>query len=113
MSSSCSAAQVGRRVHHDLHQQLAATAAVDVGHAAAPQPEDAAGLRARRDDEVLAAVERLVGDVDAEHGLGHRHVQHVQQVVALALEALVRAHPEVDVEVAGRRRHAGPPRRGP
>ena len=41
------------------------------------------------------------GNSGAERGLRHRHVQLVDEVVAVALEAVVGLHPQVDVEVAG------------
>ena len=65
------------------------------------------------DDEVLDAVERLEVEVAAERGLGHRQVQVVEQVVAVALEALVGPHPHVDVEVARRGRRGARPRPRP
>ena len=44
---------------HDGHEQVAATAAVDVGHAPARRRRTPAGLGAGRHDEILGAVERL------------------------------------------------------
>ena len=98
--SSWAGVEVRRRVDDHLHQQVAATAALHVGHAPAAQAEHPPGLGAPGHDEVLGAVERRVGQDGAEGGLGDRDVQLVDQVVALALEALVGLDPHVDVEVA-------------
>src|SRR5690606_20486116 len=73
---------------------------LEVRDAPAPQAEDAAGLGALGDDEVLGAVERLELEVGAEGGLGDRQVQLVDEVEALPLEAGVAAHLDVHVEVA-------------
>ena len=67
-----------------------------------PEPELATGLGTGRNDEVFRAVKGLEGDVDAERGLGHGHMQHVDEVVTDPVEPLGRPHSQVDVEITGR-----------
>ncbi len=82
--------------------QVAPTATVEVGHALALQPEQLADLGPARDDELLDAVEGLEVEVGTERRLGHRDRQILDQVVALAVEAVVRLDPQPHVQVAGR-----------
>ena len=92
---------VGRRDQH-VHEQVAAAAAAQVGHAETADPLDVAVLGARPDRQVLRAVERLDLRLGAERGLGDADGQRGVEVVALALEARVAGDREVDEERAAR-----------
>ena len=81
--------------------QVAPAPAPQGGDAPAPELEQAAGLGAGRDQQILLAVEGLDPEVGAEGGLGHREAQHVEEVVTVALEARVGPHGDGHVEVAG------------
>ena len=94
------------------HEQVAAAATLDVRHAAAAEPEHPARLRARRDDEVLGAVERVERQMRAERGLGERDVQLVDEVVAIAREPVVR-HGPARGRRGRRRARRGPDRAAP
>ena len=69
-----------------------------------------ARLRAGPDVDVLGAVERRHLELRAERGERRGDVEHRDEVVAVADEALVRLDRDEHVEVAGRR--AAPRRRG-
>ena len=73
-----------------------------MGHAPSPQTEDPARLGPGRNDQVLGAVEGLELDVGAERGLAHRQVQHVREVVPVALKTRMGADRQVHVQIAGR-----------
>src|SRR5437764_34149 len=92
--------EVGRGVDHDLDEHVASPPPVEVRHAAASQPEDPSRLCAGGYHQVLGAVEGVVPEVDAQGGLGHREMEYVDEVLAVALEALVGTDPQVDVQVA-------------
>ena len=96
---SASLSLVGR-LDDELSAQVAAAATLQAGHAAVAQHELATGLRARRDDQLLVAIEgrQLHGGAERGLGDGDRNVGH--EVVALAPVALVSRDPEVDVEIA-------------
>src|SRR5204862_1908005 len=85
-------------VHDD--PVVAAAAAAEDGDALPPQHQHLAGLRPRPELELVAAVQRLDRHGRPDRGARERHVEHGDDVVALALEALVRRHRDVDVEVA-------------
>src|SRR5436305_10274426 len=91
---------MGWRVDHDLDEEVAPPATVEMGDAPAPQPEYPSGLCARGHDEVLGAVEGLVAEVGTQGGLGDGKVEHVDEVAAMALEAFVGDDAQMDVEVA-------------
>ena len=65
-SSSSSAERRAGHLDVDAHEQVAAAAAAQRGHAPALQPEHVTRLRARRDDELLEPFERLDVEVGAE-----------------------------------------------
>src|SRR5438105_518951 len=100
-----------RRVDHHLDEKVAAPTTVEMGDAPSLEAEHPTGLRARGHDHVLGAVESLVAKVGAEGGLGDRQVDDVDQIVAMALEALVGRHSQVDVQIAVAA--AARPRRAP
>ena len=77
-------------------------------HPAAAQLDRLAGLRARAHVDVLGALERRHLELGAERGQRRGHVEHRDEVVAVADEALVRRDRDEHVEVARRPR---PPRR--
>ena len=84
------------------HVQIAVAAARDVRHALAAQLEARAGLRAGRDVQLLAAVERRHLDAPAERERREADRQLAVEVVLFAMEERVLLHVDDDVEVAGR-----------
>ena len=108
-SSSCSSVRsVGVSTTHG-HEQVAAAATLEVGHAAVAEAEHPAGLGARRGRRSSSSPSRVSsGSVVPSAAWAIEIGGAVQQVVALAVEALVAGDPEVHVEVAGRRRGGRP-----
>src|SRR6266542_147147 len=95
--------EVGRRLDVDFDVHVAALRRAHDGHALAAQAELVAALGAGRDvDARHLAVERRHLDVAAERGLHHRYRHAAMHVGTLALEQLVAAHRQEDVEIAGR-----------
>src|SRR4051812_16397692 len=94
--------QVLRRLDVDVHDEVAAPAAAQVGDAQPAQGRRLAGLGARLDVQLLRAVQRLQGHGRSESGRGHRQPHGGVQVVPAADEGLVRREHDLDVEVAGR-----------
>src|SRR4030095_8194467 len=95
--------EIGRRLDVDLDVHVAALRRAHDRHALAAQAELVAALGAGRDvDARHLAVERRHLDVAAERGLHHRDRHAQMYVAALALEELVAAHRQEDVEIAGR-----------
>ena len=70
MTSSSSSDELGRHVDHDLDEQVAAAAPLEVRDAPAAQAERRARRGAPRDLDLLGAVERLEVERGAERGLG-------------------------------------------
>src|SRR3990172_1309823 len=95
-------AELGGHGDAGADQEVAASAAVEVGHSLAPQDKDAAGLGAGRHlERVRLAVQRGHLRLAAQGGLRQVQLQIVDQVVLVALELRVRPHGDADVEVAG------------
>ena len=94
--------------------QIAVAAARDVRHALAAQLEARARLRAGRDVQLFAPVERRDLDAAAERERRVTDRQLAEEVVAFAVEELVVLHVHDDVEIAreGRRRCRARPRSG-
>src|SRR6185503_16889547 len=90
-----------RRLHLHGGEQIAAAAAVDVGHALVAQAQRRAGLRPLRHLHRLAAVERRYLNLAAQRDGGEVHRDLAEQVVAVAAEELVLLDVDDDVEVAG------------
>ena len=88
-------------VQHD--PQVAAAVALQHRHAAVTKDLDVAGLAAGRQLELDVAVERRHDGLHAQRRVDHGEVEPVDQVVAVAREALVGAHARQHVEVAGSR----------
>src|SRR5688500_9173386 len=82
--------------------QVAVSASADVRHALAAQPEARAGLRASRDVQVLAALQRrhLHGPAEGER----REVDWLLaiEIVIFTLDEWMFLHVHDDVEIAGR-----------
>ena len=96
LRAAARASSVGRarcgHVDVDLDEQVAAAAPVRATGTPRPlQPEQRAGLGARRHRRAPRAVERLEREHGAERGLRHRDRRAVHEVVAVALERRVRA----------------------
>src|SRR5690606_1849156 len=94
--------QVDRRLHHRLAVQVARRTAAHGPDALVAQPEQLAGLGLGRDPQLDFAVQRRHPDDVAERRLRDPDRHFAVQVVAVALEDRVRAHPHLDVQVAGR-----------
>src|SRR5579883_903972 len=95
--------EIGRRLDADLDVHVAMLRRTDDRHALAAQPELMAGLGPRRNvDARHLAVERRHLDRAAERRLHHGDRHAAVDVGALALEQLVPAHRQEDVEIAGR-----------
>src|SRR5690606_15570731 len=94
--------QVDRRLHHRLAVQVARRTAAYRPDALVAQPELFAGLGLGRDPQFDLAVERRHPDDVAERRLRDPDRDLAVQVVAVALEDRMRAHPHLDVQVAGR-----------
>ena len=101
--------QVGGGLDEQLDHQVAARAAVQMGHALALDPDGLAGLGPRRHGDgglalAVAGVGHQAGGVDlaaqGRDGHGNRHGD--QQVQVVALEQVVRRHRQEDVQVAAR-----------
>jgi hypothetical protein len=75
-------------------------------HAVPAHHDHLARLRAGRDADLDVAVERRGVEARAERGVRGRDVEHGDEVVAVAQEALVGGDADEDVEVAGRARPA-------
>src|SRR5690606_38976092 len=99
--------QVDRRLHHRLAVQVARRTAAHRLDALVAQPEQLAGLGLGRDPQFDLAVERRHPDHVAERRLRDPDRHLAVQVVAVAFEDRVRAHPHLDVQVA-RRGSGGP-----
>ena len=95
--------EADRRFHHDTAQKIARHMAAHGFHALAAQPEQFAGLGFRRHLHLDGAIERRHFDLCAECGLGEAHRQFAIQIIAIALEDRVFAHPHFHVQIAGRR----------
>src|SRR5260221_4718581 len=91
-----------RDAYADVHVVVAASAALQELHAFAAQAEDLAGLGAGGDLQRLGAVDRVGGQLRAEGGLRHRDGVLAVDVVVAALELLMLADGDEDVEVPGR-----------
>src|SRR5690606_20684428 len=94
--------QVDWRLHHRPAVQVARRTAAHRPDALVPQPELLAGLGLGRDPQFDLAVERRHPDDVAERRLRNPDRHLAVQVVAVAHEDRVRAHPHLDVQVAGR-----------
>src|SRR6266545_2958870 len=79
---------------------VARAAGLEVRHAVARQPEGPAAGRLGWDLHRDLALERRHGDLRAERRVVSRHRQGRVEVVARALEARVRAHRDLEVQVA-------------
>ena len=84
--SSCSGVEVGGHADRDPHDEVAALAALEVGHPEAPQPELLAGLGAPREHDRLRAVEGLQLELGPQCRLGEGHGEVAAQVGAIARE---------------------------
>src|SRR5207248_8359962 len=91
-----------RRLHLHGREEIAPTAAADVGHPLAAKPQRGAGLRPFRHFDVLGAVESRHLDLAAERDGRKVDRDLAEQIVAVAPEELVLLHVDDDVEVAGR-----------
>ena len=80
--------------------QVPAALAAQAPHAQAVEDDLVAGLAAGLDGDVLLAVEGLQREDGAQGGRGHGHAQLGVEVVAVALEELVRLLVDLQVEVA-------------
>ena len=94
--------QAPRDLDVDDDAQVAVAVALQPRHALAAQHEHLAGLGAGGDLDGGRAVERRHLEARAERRQRRRHVERRDQVVAVAHEALVLAHVDQHVEVAGR-----------
>jgi hypothetical protein len=92
--------EVARDCDVDEHAVVAAAASLQYRHAPAAQHADLARLRARLELELGVAVERVDGHGGAEGRLRHGEVDGGDDVVAVAHEARVGAHVDLDVDVA-------------
>ena len=100
-------AELGGRVHHHLHQQVAAPRPSTWG-TPRPRSRKTRPVWVPRGTTRSSAPSRVSkARCVPERGLGHRQVQLVGQVVAVAHEAVVGPDPQVHVQVAE------PPPRGP
>ena len=95
-------AQIARDDHVEHHPLVAAAAAANARHAAPAQGDHGAGLGAGGHLDLLVAVERGHAHGRAERRRRGGHVDHGHQVVAVAQEALVLAHVDQHVQIAGR-----------
>ena len=80
--------------------QVPAALAAQAPHAQAVEDDLVAGLAAGLDGDVLLAVEGLQREDGTQGGRGHGHAQLGVEVVAVALEELVRLLVDLQVEVA-------------
>ena len=83
-----------------------------MGHPPTPEAERLSSGRPPGHDQFLDPIEGLVFQDDPQGGLGHREVQAVQEVHAVALEYWMGPHPHPHVEVARRATtgtHGAPP----
>src|SRR4249919_11154 len=100
--------QVDRRFHEHLAVQVARRAAAHRTHAAIAHAEHLATLRFGGHAQFDLAAQRRNADRVAQRRLRDAHRYFAMQVVAVALEDLVRAHAHFDEQVARRRaRRAG------
>src|SRR6056297_104654 len=92
-----------RRLHLDVHPQVALGAAADGAHALAAQPEDLAALGALRDFQLQRGLLAESGHADlAAQGRSRVADRDLAgEVRALALENRVRPHQDFDVEITG------------
>src|SRR5690606_32208644 len=97
------AVELRRHDDLELHDVVAAAAAVQAGQPQAAQREALAVLGPGRDLQLALAVERRHLDLPAEHRARGRDLHLREQVLTVALEALVPDHLHLDVEVPGRR----------
>ena len=89
--------------HEHVHEDalVAAAATVQDGHSPTIQDDDLAGLRPRRQLELLLAVEGRDRKCGAERGLRERQVDRREDIVAFADESLVGTDPNLDVDIPG------------
>src|SRR4249919_213131 len=100
--------QVDRRFHEHLAVQVARRAAAHRTHAAIAHAEHLATLRFGGHAQFDLAAQRRNADRVAQRRLRDAHRYFAMQVVAVALEDLVRAHAHFDEQIARRRaRRAG------
>src|ERR1051326_527344 len=97
--------QLLRRLHLHRREEIAAAAAVDVGHAFAAQTERRAGLRPLRNLDGFGVVERRHLDVAAEREGREVDGNLAEQVIAVAAEKIVFAHVHDHVQVSGGSTH--------
>src|SRR5262245_20792065 len=90
-----------RCLHLDGGEEIAASTAVDVGHALAAQPQRRAGLRAFRYLHRLGAVERRNLNFPAKRHGREVDWNFAEQVVPVAPEELVLVHVDDDVKMTG------------
>src|SRR5581483_9522849 len=93
-------AQLGRQYHADLHVQVTVPALSELRHALAGEADALAVLRAGRNLERDASGHRRHGYLAAEQRVVKRHRRLFDQIVAVALEALVRLHRDLEIQVA-------------
>ena len=87
----------------DRAEVAAAAGPTEDRHALPAQRDGLARLRPGVETDLVRAVERRDADARAERGDGRGHVDHGDEVVAVADEALVLGDVDEHVEVAGRR----------
>src|SRR5271167_324301 len=85
-----------------LHDEIAASALVEVGHTLGAETKLLPALRAFGNLQHGRAFKRGYLHLSAERGLRERDGQDTVQVIAIALKELVRLNREHDVKIAGR-----------
>src|SRR3984885_7450069 len=92
--------QLLRRLHHDLHNQVAAAALIQIRHALAPQPERPAALRAFGNLQRRLAFQRLDRNFRSQCRLREGDDDRKMQIMPFALEVRVRLYCQHNVEIA-------------
>ena len=93
--------QLRRHFDINLHDQITAPAAAQVGNARAFDPEARTRLRARRDMERLRAFERLDFDLRAKRRLRERDAANVHEILTAAHKTRIVFDAHCHVQVAG------------
>ena len=85
----------------DTHEQITATSTPQRRNTPSLESEHVSGLGTRGHDELFRTLERLDVEAGAQGHLRERESPHVQEVVAIALEARIGGDAHGDVEIAG------------
>src|SRR5690606_812870 len=96
------AGEIDRSLHRHAAEQVTACATAHRLDALVAQTKDTAGLRLRRDLQRHLSIERGHDDRAAQRGRDETHRHFTGQMLAVALEDLVRLHVHLDIEVTGR-----------